>query len=349
MLAPHRAVYDLTLGRARDASQVAAVRGRILYDFDGNACEGYALQFRQVSELDSGEGKVSTSDLRSTTWEGGDAKSFQVQLGEFPRSEPRRYRRRQCRAWRRRHGRQTGQAEHKALDIDAGVVFPTEHMVRVIEAARAGKTILDFPVYDGSETGEKVYNTLTVIGRKIAPDERKHDDAAAEEPKLAGVPRWPVTISYFDKAKAQKNGEQTPVYAIGFELYENGISRALSLDYNDFVVTGEADLAGDQGAQALPVTGSALLRSFERQPPDHGVVAEAGAHAVDRVLGLGRAAVDEIGRVGLIRRGQRADADAEQAEFRAVGFALEQRARGGENLAGELRRRCRANARGCGS
>ena len=29
-----------------------------------------------------------------------------------------------------------------------------------------------------------------------------------------------------------------PVYAIGFELYENGISRALSLDYGDFVVSG---------------------------------------------------------------------------------------------------------------
>ena len=65
------------------------------------------------------------------------------------------------------------------------MVFPTEHMVRVIEAARAGKTILDFPVYDGSDTGDKVFDTLTVIGHKIAPDERNHDDAAAAEPKLA--------------------------------------------------------------------------------------------------------------------------------------------------------------------
>ena len=82
-LAPHRAVYDLALGRARDASQVASVRGRILYDFDGNACEGYTLKFRQVSELDSGEGKVSTSDLRSTTWEGGDAKAFKFTSENF--------------------------------------------------------------------------------------------------------------------------------------------------------------------------------------------------------------------------------------------------------------------------
>src|SRR5215831_3128355 len=73
-LVPHRAVYDLALGRARDASQVASVRGRILYDFDGNACEGYTLKFRQVSELDSGEGKVSVSDLRATSWEDGAAK-----------------------------------------------------------------------------------------------------------------------------------------------------------------------------------------------------------------------------------------------------------------------------------
>jgi len=49
----------------------------------------------------------------------------------------------------------------------------------------------------------------------------------------------PVTISYFDRSKKAKSGEETPVYAIGFELYENGISRALSLDYNDFVITGK--------------------------------------------------------------------------------------------------------------
>ena len=238
-LTPHRAVYDLALGRARDASQVAAVRGRILYDFDGNACEGYTLKFRQVSELDSGEGKVSTSDLRSTTWEGGDAKRFKFTSQNFLDQNLV-----DTVDGNAEHGSgstavKLAKPERKALDVDAAVVFPTEHMVRVIEAARASKSILDFPVYDGSETGEKVYNTLTVIGRKIAPDERKHDDAAASEPKLVGVTRWPVTISYFEKAKPQKTSEQTPVYAIGFELYENGISRALSLDYNDFAVTGK--------------------------------------------------------------------------------------------------------------
>ena len=169
----------LTLGRARETAQVAAVRGRILYDFDGNACEGYTLQFRQVSELDTGEGKKVHQRSALDDLGGRRRQAVQVHVAEFSRPEPRRFRRWPCRAWRR-HDLDLAKPEHKVLDIDAAVVFPTQHMVRVIEAARAGKTILDFPVFDGSDTGEKVYDTLTVIGRKLAADDRKHDDAAAD-------------------------------------------------------------------------------------------------------------------------------------------------------------------------
>ena len=239
VLVPHRAIYDLTLGQTRGSAQIVGVRGRILYDFDGNACDGYTLRFRQVSELDSGEGKISTSDLRSTTWEGGDAKSFKFTSENFVDENLV-----DAVDGRAEHGAKATAVSlikpgHKVLDIDPAVVFPTEHMVRVILAARAGKSILDFPVFDGSDTGDKVYDTLTVIGHKLSSDDRKHGDAADSETKLAAIPRWPVTISYFDKGRGQKSTEQTAAYEIGFELYENGISRALSLDYNDFVVAGK--------------------------------------------------------------------------------------------------------------
>ena len=82
-LVPHRAIYDLSLGTTRANSQLAGVRGRILYDFGGSACQGYSLEFRQVSELDSGEGKVAMSDLRSATWEEGGAKTFRFTSQNF--------------------------------------------------------------------------------------------------------------------------------------------------------------------------------------------------------------------------------------------------------------------------
>jgi hypothetical protein len=239
VLVPHRAIYDLSLGETRGDSQIADVSGRIVYDFGGNACQGYSLDFRQVSELDTGEGKVSMSDLRSTTWEGADAKDFKFKSQNFIDQNLAETVDGHAEHDATKTAVDLDKPEQKSLNLDAGVVFPTEHMVRAITAARAGKPVLNFPVYDGSDTGDKVFNTMTIIGKKLAPNERKHDDAAAHEPKLAAVARWPVTISYFDASKTDNSGEQTPVYSIGFELYENGISRALTLDYNDFVVDGK--------------------------------------------------------------------------------------------------------------
>ena len=240
-LAPHRAVYDLKLAKAQGAGRVEAVRGRILYDFSGNACEGYALQFRQVSELDSGEGKAALSDLRSTTWEDAAAKTFRFNSENLVNEQQT--------DTVDGHAERNGEAvavslskpKEKRFTEPVDAVFPTEHMRRIIAAARAGKTILEFPVYDGSESGDKLYNTLTVIGRAIAPGAKPPDDAGAKIPALAKLARWPVTISYFEQEseKKQQTGEQTPVYSIGFELYENGVSRALVLDYPDFTISGK--------------------------------------------------------------------------------------------------------------
>jgi hypothetical protein len=238
VLVPHVAIYDLSLKSTRGNSQIVAVRGRIVYDFTGSACAGYTLEFRQVSELDSGEGKTVTSDLRSTTWEAADAHSFTFSSENFVDDKLAD----SVDGSAKRGSGATvvtlKKPVQKTFNVDPAVVFPTQHMVRAIAASRAGKSVVDFPVYDGSETGDKVYDTLTVIGHKLGAADRQHDDAAAHEAKLAAVPRWPVNISYFERSNKPKTGEETPTYAIGFELYDNGISRALSLDYNDFIVTG---------------------------------------------------------------------------------------------------------------
>jgi hypothetical protein len=235
-LVPHRAIYELSLGKVRGKASVQNARGRILYDFSGNACEGYSLEFRQVAELDNGEGKVTLSDLRSNTWEDGTARSYRF-------SSQNHLNQRLLDAVDGKAERNTSavavtltKPEARKVDLDAAIVFPTEHVRRIIQAARSGQTILEFPIYDGSETGEKVYNSLTVIGREIGPGERDLADAASGNKVLAGLRRWPVTVSYFERNKPA--GEQTPVYSISFDLYENGISRTLVLDYNDFSISG---------------------------------------------------------------------------------------------------------------
>jgi len=236
---PHQALYDLSLLKSRGSNSVNGARGRILYNFSGNACEGYTSEFRQVSELEIGEGKIMLSDLQSSSWEDGEGKSYRFKVdARTNNGEPT-----SVDGIAERNGDhitvKLKQPETKTFTLDGSTVFPTEQIERIIAAAKQGKSLLELTVYDGSDNGEKVYNTLTVIGQAIpGTKEVNSPDPSTNNQQMKSLTRWPVTVSYYDRDARAKEGEQTPVYAMSFELYENGVSRKLVLDYNDFVISG---------------------------------------------------------------------------------------------------------------
>jgi hypothetical protein len=235
----HQALYDLSLLKSRGSNSISSARGRIVYSFSGSACEGYTSEFRQVSEMDNGEDKVTLSDLRSTSWEDAAGKTYRFKINS------------------RMNDVETGpvdgiaervgdhitvklkQPQAKTFNLDGSIVFPTEQIQHIIAAAKVGKSVLEQTVYDGSDNGEKVFNTLAVIGQPIRGDQTiASPDPSTENDVMKSTTRWPVTVSYFDHDAKPQEGEQTPVYAMSFELFENGVSRALVLDYNDFVISG---------------------------------------------------------------------------------------------------------------
>jgi len=235
----HQALYELSLIKSRGNNAINGARGRILYNFSGSACEGYTSEFRQVSELNSGEGKTTLSDLRSTSWEDGAGKSYRFKIDTRMNDSDAA----PVDGVAERVGDhitvKLKQPVTKTFNLEGNVVFPTEQIQKIIQAARAGKSVLELTVYDGSDNGEKVYSTLSVIGQPI-PGNRNisSPDPSTASDQMRALTRWPVTVSYYDRDVKAQDGEQTPVYAMSFELFENGVSRALVLDYNDFVISG---------------------------------------------------------------------------------------------------------------
>lgn len=232
-LAPHRAVYELALDPAKTGSKLDRASGRIAFEITGNECEGYSVTLRQVTQLDTGEGRQSTSDLTSITWEDGAGRSYRFKSRNAVNDELRE--------------EVDGEAERGAgggvtvrlrtpraepFDLEGSVTLPTEHLVKLLAAAAAGERIVETRVFDGAPDGRKVYDTLAVLG---APLKGEVAEAAANLPELAAMTRYPVVVSYFEPG----TGERTPSYVLGFELYENGISRALRLDYGGFALRGE--------------------------------------------------------------------------------------------------------------
>ncbi|MEJ0092546.1 MAG: cell envelope integrity EipB family protein [Methylocella sp.] len=232
-LAPHRAVYELTLSKSVGSKSPTAAHGRIAFDFAGSPCEGYVQNFRQLTELQPAEGPTRISDMHSATFEDSEGKNFDFKMQTSVDNETAETI--DGKASKSSSGPLSvnlSKPKHSKFDLGEDVVFPTEHLRRILAAAETGKNLLEVKVYDGSETGDKVFETTTYIGH---PESSPVIEQAAQIPALEKLRRWPVSISYFETGKK----DEGPSYVLSFDLYENGISRALRLDYGDFVLSGE--------------------------------------------------------------------------------------------------------------
>lgn len=230
VLAPHRAVYDLVLDPTKASRSIEAARGRIAFDFTGDACEGYALSFRQVTQLTNSEGGPRTIDARTTSFETGDGANYRFKTESSTGGPPEVI---DGSAQKSGEGyevklRAPKEETHREA---ADALFPNAQMKAVIATARAGKTTLNVRLYDGANSGKEVYDTLSVIGKRI---EGKPSEAPLQTPEFEKLARWPVTISYFKVG----SGEATPSYTISFELYDNGVTGAVKLDYGSFALRG---------------------------------------------------------------------------------------------------------------
>lgn len=276
-LLAHRAVYDLTLSESKFSNIEMKAQGRMAFDFSGSACEGYTTNFRQVLEIEGDDGAARLSDMRYSTFE--DA----VPLQDAPPKADAAI----AQSYRYSYVNRTNGAVEKAIsgfgekrradwlnvtvtspkdghfEVKEPVLFPTEHQIHILKAARAGEQSLSALVYDGSEDGARLFQTLTVIG-KARMDSPEGDDVFGKPP-FAGMAYWPVTISYYAKPmrqtglgaaqgnaarddasdEAAKNetgaakNEILPDYIQKFDLYDNGVIRAPKFDYGSFIIEGK--------------------------------------------------------------------------------------------------------------
>jgi hypothetical protein len=232
-LAPHRAVYDLTLDKASDRSGITGISGRMVYEFNGSACEGYTVTFRFVTRIATGD-STRVTDQQTTTFEDADAKTFTFVTKSYVDQSLDK----EVRGTATREGNavkvQLEKPDQQSVDLGR-TLFPTQHLIDLLDKADVGNTFYETSLFDGSEDADRAMTTTVIIGKKA---EGKTDDP--EAPALASLDKekvWPVEIAYFDPKK--EGGEEIPEYRISFKLHDNGITRDLVMDYGDFSMKGK--------------------------------------------------------------------------------------------------------------
>ncbi|NQV80702.1 MAG: DUF1849 family protein [Alphaproteobacteria bacterium] len=226
-LQSHVGVYELSLSKNRSDSGISGVSGRLVLRIL-ESCEGYTQSQRMILVTTGADGKEIVRDFNFESTESRDGTGIQFDSSDTANG-----------ALQSHH---VGRAELAAkggegkvvfskpemadIPLESGTIFPTEHFIALIEAARDGRPSIERRVYDGSGPNG-IYDAVAQISE---PATATRDQAVAAQ--LTDGHAWNVHLAYFKPATE----DFLPEYEIGFRLHENGVASDLELDYGTFAL-----------------------------------------------------------------------------------------------------------------
>lgn len=237
-IAPHRALYSLTLGASKSSSGVVGASGAMVYEW-GETCDGWTVQqrFRLRLQYAEQDGVEVSSNL--VTWEAKDGLRYRFNERRLRNGEPDE----EIKGEAKLDGTGKGgtaefsRPEATTLTLAPGVLFPTAHTILLIDRAQAGEQFVSKQVFDGA-TVENASQITAVIGapQKVGAGVAPGGDKPADN-TLLKRPSWRVRLAFFPADN--KSGQ--PDYELGMKLLDNGVSQDMSLDYSDYVIRAKLD------------------------------------------------------------------------------------------------------------
>ena len=231
-IAPHRALYSMTLGTARNDSGVVDARGTMDYEW-GETCDGWTIEQRyrlKMRYAESTDVDISSSFI---TWESKDGLRYRFNQKQTRNGEVDQ----EIRGEARLDGPgKSGVAEFlkpqlQTLKLAPGVMFPSSHTILLIDAAHEAENFVSRLVFDGA-TDENAVQVSAAIGVKLAPE-----TAAAVRSPLLQRPGWRIRLAFFPvDASAEK-----PDYELGMRLLDNGVSQDMLIDYGEYSIRARLD------------------------------------------------------------------------------------------------------------
>lgn len=234
-LAPHRAVYSMDLATLRPGAGLAGAAGTMSYSFD-DSCDGWVVENRIAMTYTYAEGGQALSTTDFLTWEAKDGLTYRFRMRNMRDGEVVE----EVEGTAELKGK--GQAgtvtfsrpEPRTLPLPQGTLFPTEHTIRLLDAARAGGRTFLRVVFDGSGA-EGPYEVNAVIGN-VRDASGVGKPAGAASP-LVAAPTWPMRIAFFPISSL----EASPEFEMMLGYHPNGVAHEIEQRFKSFSLKGRLD------------------------------------------------------------------------------------------------------------
>ena len=308
----------------------------IAYEFRGSACDGYTSSFRQMTEMERSEGSPIDMDVNASSFEAPDGASMQFKIDTRGIQDVAPVAGTATRGANDDVKVELTQPAAKTIDFGRDIIFPTQHVEKLIEAAKAGGGVVQARVYDGSDTGAKIYATMAIIGKEAT----KPSEDAANVAALKDVRRWPVVVSYFNEASKDLGaGVRSLLRSLRERRFGQPQARLRRVCAQGALAQARNFAGLRLRETALEPRSSSRLSSPKREAAlDRGraeFFAQGGDRRLARLLPAG-VPVDQIGLVGVVGGTEIGRRDADQPIGCPLRLGLEQRACGGEQPRREL-------------
>jgi hypothetical protein len=231
-IAPHRALYQMTLGSARNDSGVVDARGTMAYEW-GETCDGWTVEQRYRLKMRYAEARDVEIVSSLVTWEAKDGLRYRFNQKQTRNGEVDQ----EVRGEAKMDGPGKGgvvefsKPDQQTMKLEPGTLFPSAHTILLIDKAQAGETLVSRQVFDGSAE-ENAVQVSAVIGAKVTPD-----PAEAKSSPLLQRPGWRMRLAFFP---VDPNAER-PDYELGMRLLDNGVSRDMVIDYGEYSIRAKLD------------------------------------------------------------------------------------------------------------
>ncbi len=232
-LAPHRAIYSMTLGSAAGSGGPASIRGVMSYEFQSR-CDAWTVDSTVLLKMILGGPKEIESVRKIITWEGKDGLGFRFRSSETHGGETVE----EIKGVAMLDGiGQAGVVEYVEpkrfkVNLPKGTLFPTGHTKTIISTSMSGGNFVGRHLFDGASLDEP-YMVSTFIEKRLN-QKSPANPATRDRQDLAP---WNARLAYFQA----HSPVQTPEFEMGVRYRENGIVEELIQDYGAYTIVARLD------------------------------------------------------------------------------------------------------------
>lgn len=229
MLAPHKALYDITLTSLRSGAKITNLYGQMLFEWKTD-CEAWISDHRSNLFYEYTEGGAVNMTTDFATYEALDGQSMSFNT----RREQGGKVFEEFRGFAELEEDGKGVVRYTIPDglthqLPQGTLFPMQHTVEILKKARAGEKFFNTTIFDGSDD-EGPHDVNVFIAPPDLTEISYTRDNDSIDQDLLDTQSWLLRMAYFPLKEQSESAD----YEMSLMAHENGVVSYVAIDYEKF-------------------------------------------------------------------------------------------------------------------